>query len=46
MFLLIRIENRPDDWERLEEKYDDGGKYRMAYMESKAAGNDETASQK
>lgn len=35
--IFISIENRFDDWERLEEKYDEGGKYRMAYLEAKAA---------
>jgi hypothetical protein len=34
----LRIENRPEDWERLEAKYDEGGKYRAAYLASKAAG--------
>ena len=37
-FLFISIENRPEDWKRLEEKYDASGKYRMDYMESKANG--------
>lgn len=37
MFPWNRIENRPEDWERLEQKYDEEGKYRMGYLESKAA---------
>lgn len=38
---FCRIENRPEDWDRLEKIYDDGGKYRMAYLISKANGDHE-----
>lgn len=36
----LSIENRPEDWERLEAKYDEGGKYRQAYLDSKKADSD------
>lgn len=32
------IENRPEDWVKLEETYDEGGKYRLAYLQAKANG--------
>ncbi|CRL03241.1 CLUMA_CG016200, isoform A [Clunio marinus] len=31
------IDNRPEDWERLEEIYDESGHYRTEYLESKDA---------
>lgn len=30
-----RIENRPTDWERLEQMYDAGGEYRKKYLDDK-----------
>lgn len=36
IFDTDRIDNRPDDWTRLEAKFDESGKYRMAYLDSKA----------
>lgn len=36
--ISFRIENRPDDWKMLEEKFDQTGKYREGYIEAKAAG--------
>ena len=30
------IDNRPEDWKRLEKLYDPEGKYRKEYMEEKA----------
>lgn len=38
---IHRIENRPEDWTRLEAIYDESGKYRMDYVQAKASGDHE-----
>ena len=32
---MYSIDNRPDDWEKLEVKYDQNGTYKMEYLNSK-----------
>lgn len=37
-FLFIikfSIDNRPEDWDRLEQKYDESGAYKQGYIQSK-----------
>lgn len=33
-FYLLRIENRPTDWDRLEKIYDPSGNYKKKYLEA------------
>lgn len=35
IFSSNSIDNRPEDWERLEQKYDQSGAYKTNYLQSK-----------
>lgn len=39
------IDHRPEDWVRLEQKYDTSGKYRMDYLNTKEDDNHHNTSE-